>query len=88
MRVKTFGEKRDIKVKVKRKAVKVLFDNISQKLSETVILYDRIPLMGLDEKELALPRLNYANQLVHHETVCKIASVLSNPHDCWGDFLI
>lgn len=71
----------------KRKAVKVLFDNISQKLSEPVILYDRIPLMGLDEKELALLRLNYANQLVHHETVREIASVLSNPHECWGDFL-
>jgi hypothetical protein len=71
----------------KRKAAKALFDNISQKLSEVVLLYDRIPLSGLDEKELALTRLNYVNQLVHHETVLEMASVLSNPHECWGDYL-
>lgn len=71
----------------KRKAAKLLFDNISQKLSETVILYDTIPVMGFDEAKTALLRLNSVNQLVHHKTLKMLASVLSNPDECWGDLL-
>lgn len=71
----------------KRKAAKALFDNISQKLAENVILYDRLPVLGFNEKEMALTRLKYVNRLVHHRTIIKIASVLSNPNDCWGDLL-
>lgn len=71
----------------KRKAAKLLFDNVSQKLTETVILYDKIPVLGLDEKKMALSRLKHMNQLVCHKTIVKIASVLSNPYDCWKGFL-
>jgi len=71
----------------KRKAAKALFDNLSQKLTETVILYDKIPVLGFEDKEMAFTRLKYVNQLVHHKTIIKIASVLSNPYDCWGDLL-
>lgn len=71
----------------KRKAAKALFDNISQKLTETVVLYDKIPALGLDEKEMALERLKQVNELVHHGAVVRMASVLSNPHNCWGNLL-
>jgi len=71
----------------KRKAVKALFDNITQKLTETMILYDKIPVLGFEEKEMAHTRLKLVNQLVHHKALIKIASVLSNPYDCWGDLL-
>ncbi|UCC39112.1 MAG: hypothetical protein JSV96_15100 [Candidatus Aminicenantes bacterium] len=71
----------------KRKASKALFDNISQKLAETMILYDNIPILGLDEEEMALARLKETNEFVHHKTIIKIAAVLSNPHECWGDLL-
>lgn len=71
----------------RRKAAKALFDNISQKIAENVILYDKMPVLGFDEKQMALARLKYANQLLHHKTITKIASVLSNPDDCWGDLL-
>lgn len=71
----------------KRIAAKALFDNISQKITESVILYDKIPVLGFDEKEMALTRLKYVNRLVLHKTINKIASVLSNPNDCWGDLL-
>ncbi len=70
-----------------RKAAKALFDNISQKISDNVILYDKISVLGFDEKEMALTRLKRVNQLVCHKTITKIASVLSNPDDCWGDLL-
>jgi len=71
----------------KRKAAKALFDNVSQKIAENVILYDKIPILGFDEKQMALRRLKYVSQVVHHKTITKIASVLSNPNDCWGDLL-
>lgn len=71
----------------KRKAAKALFENISQKITETFILCDRIPVLGFDRKETADARLSAANKLANHRTVIKIASVLSNPYDCWGKLL-
>ncbi len=69
------------------KAKKSLFDNITQKLAETVLLYDKMPVLGLDEKDLAIARLDCVQQLIIHETVAEISEVLSNPRDCWGDIL-
>ena len=71
----------------KRKAEKALFDNISQKLSETVLLYDKIPILGLDEKELAQRRLENVKNLLRLGSVENMASILSNPIDCWGNLL-
>ncbi len=71
----------------KRKAAKALFENISQKLTETFVLYDRIPVLGFDEKEMADARLSSVNQLAQHRTVTKLASILSSPYDCWGNLL-
>ncbi len=71
----------------KRKAAKTLFDNITQKLSETVILYDRLPVLGFDEEKMAQKRLSTAVQLVQHKSVIQTASVLSNPDECWGELL-
>ncbi|MFP4082652.1 MAG: hypothetical protein ACLFVG_07825 [Candidatus Aminicenantes bacterium] len=74
-------------VKDSKKAAKALFDNLSQKLVETTLLYDHIPVLGLEEKKMAESRLRVANNLVHHETLTEIAYVLSNPSDCWGNLL-
>jgi hypothetical protein len=71
----------------KRKATKSLFDNITQKLSETVVLYDRLPVLGLDEEKMARNRLSNATQLIQHKSVIQTASVLSNPKECWGKLL-
>lgn len=70
-----------------RKATKALFDNVSEKLTETVILYDTLPLFGFEEEGLAEARLGTLRQLVQHESISQIAAVLSNPRDCWGDLL-
>jgi len=71
----------------RRKAAKALFDNITQKLSETVILYDKLPVLGFDEEKMAQKRLSTTGQLVQHKSVIQTASVLSNPEDCWGELL-
>ena len=71
----------------KRKASKALFDNISQKLAETMILYDCVPILGLDEKEMASKRIKEINALVQHRTIVEMATILSNPYECWGALL-
>jgi hypothetical protein len=74
-------------IKNKRKAAKGLFENISQKLAETIILYDTIVVLGLDETELARNRLKAVDELVNHNSVSPITSILSNPRDCWDHIL-
>ena len=69
------------------KSSKLLFDNISQKIFETTILYDQMPVLGLDEKDLARSRLEVVNKCVKHPSIKQIVSILSNPGDCWGDLL-
>jgi hypothetical protein len=70
-----------------RKAAKTIFDNLAQKIAETVVLYDRCPLTGFDTPALAAGRLKASMKFVGHSSVSVIASVLSNPKECWGDLL-
>jgi hypothetical protein len=71
-----------------RKTVKFLFDNISEKMSETTVLYDRLPVLGFDDKDLAKQRLDSVYRCVRHPSIRQIVSILSNPKDCWGTFLV
>jgi hypothetical protein len=70
-----------------RKAAKALFDNISEKISQSVVLYDRLPLPGLDRPELAELRWRTALRLSQSRQTVLCASVLSDPLHCWGDLL-
>ncbi len=74
-------------IKDQRQAAKAVFDNLSQKIAETVVLDDRLVMCGLDEQGLAAFRLKSAARLVGNPAVVKIASVLSGPADCWGHLL-
>jgi len=69
----------------RRKAAKVVFDNISQKIAETVVLYDRVAIPGFDNAPLARARLKASEALVKDRSVRTAVSVLSNPAECWGD---
>ena len=66
---------------------KILFDNITQKVAETTLLYDKLTVLGLDDKDLANARLRSVNQLTSHPTVKEISSVLSDPKNCWENVL-
>ncbi len=70
-------------VKNTSKAEKILFDNITQKVAETTLLYDKLTILGLDETDLANARLRSVKELASHQTVTEISSVLSNPKNCW-----
>ncbi len=71
----------------RRKTVSFIFDNISQKITETVILYDKIPLTGFDNPRNAKTRLNTVKELSQHNTFMTASSVISSPHECWGNLL-
>jgi len=77
-------ESRMTSISDKRKAAHLLFDNISQKIAETVVLYDRLVLPGLDEESLARRRLEMARLLVCHPTAVHLATVISDPAHCWA----
>jgi len=64
-----------------------LFDNISQKISESIVLYDSMPVTGFDTKPLSEKRLYFIDQLVHKNFLTRTATVLSDPKNCWGTIL-
>ena len=68
-------------------SAKILFDNITQKLAETFVLYDCIPILGFEESALAKKRLDQVKRLVHHDSTKQIFSILASPSDCWGNIL-
>jgi hypothetical protein len=70
-----------------RKAAKALFDNISEKISQSVVLYDRLSLPGLDRPRLAEARWQVALKLSQSPQTLLCASALSDPLHCWGDLL-
>jgi hypothetical protein len=74
-------------VKNRNKAEKILFDNITQKVTETTLLYDELAVLGLDESALANARLRSVKQLIGHRSIAEISSVLSDPKNCWGNVL-
>jgi hypothetical protein len=70
-----------------RELAKSLFANISEKLAESVVLYDRIPLAGMDRAKLAEARWTACLALSRHKTLAYGAAVFSGPQRCWGEFV-
>ena len=70
-----------------RETTQALFANISEKIAETVILYDKIPLPGMDTEALAKARWKSCLDLSRHKTLAFCGAVFSGPERCWGDFL-
>jgi len=75
-------------VENENKAIKMLFDNISQKLSETFILYDSIPVRGFEEEETSYQRLKNLQHLIKLPNLSQIAIRLSNPKNCWENLIL
>jgi hypothetical protein len=70
-----------------RQIIQSLFANITEKLSQTTLLYDRIPVPGFDRTELAEARRRACQDLARHKSIAFSGSVLSGPAECWGDLL-
>jgi hypothetical protein len=70
-----------------RQTAKVLFDNATEKISESVVLYDRLVVLGLDRADLAEERWRVGDALARNPRTVYSASVLASPRCCWGDLL-
>ena len=68
-------------------SAKLLFDNISEKLAQSFVLYDRIAVPGFDTPASAQKRLNALHRFVRDPHIELIASVLADPQHCWGNLL-
>ena len=73
-------------VKNTRVARKALFDNISDKIANNVLLYDMIPLEGFDEPVLMRKRFSAVDKLLNH--VSRVAKVVGGSRSCWDGVLV
>ena len=73
--------------KNKDQCVLSLFRNLSQKISETFLLYNQLPIPGFDNEEMAAKRLQFIQTLLEHPSLTQVTSVLSAPTKCWEKFL-
>ncbi len=66
------------------KMVKLLFDNASEKIGGTGLLYDRIPIASTDAPDIAAKRLDGMNRLVHDHTalIIRAKDTLAGTHNC------
>jgi len=66
----------------KEKIVKLLFDNATEKFGSTVVLYDRIPVEGLDTPELMNRRLQVMTRFVEQVDLTPVRSCLAGAKNC------
>jgi len=57
-----------------------LFDNLTEKIGATLLLYDRLPIPGFDSPEAASARLAFVDQFMNR--VVEARSVLTGPRNC------
>jgi hypothetical protein len=69
------------------RAMQYLFANVSEKLSQTTVLYDRITVPGFDRPDLAEARRKACLGLARHRSITFCGTAIAGPLDCWGDLL-
>jgi hypothetical protein len=57
-----------------------LFDNLTEKIGSTLLLYDELPITGFDSPELASSRLAFTNKFM--DCIVDARSVLTGPKNC------
>jgi len=68
-----------------RVARKALFDNISGKIAENVLLYDNIPFAGLDNPVLMKNRFCAVDRFLDHTE--RVVKVIAGSQNCWQGVL-
>ena len=57
-----------------------LFDNLTEKIGSTFLLYDELPIQGLDSAELGAARLEFVDKFM--DRITEARSVLTGPKNC------
>ena len=69
-------------VKNKRTISKRIYDNVSSKIGETVLLYEKIPVAGLDTPSSARRRLGAVNKFTQYRKLQKALNVIAGTRNC------
>lgn len=68
-----------------RVARKLLFDNISDKISENVVYYTNIPLAGFDNSVLIQNRFDAVDKFINQ--VNRVVKIIAGSQNCWEGIL-
>jgi len=70
-----------------QKVSRVLFENASEKIGQSVLLFEALPFVCLDSPESARRRLGAIQALLDYEKLEKVVSIVSGPQDCWKNLV-
>jgi hypothetical protein len=74
-------------IKDRRQAARILFQNISEKIASSFILYDVLPIVGFDSPELASKRLEALKRFLSHPQTKTPVEILAGPGACWANLM-
>ena len=66
-----------------RKVSRMLFENASEKIGQSVLLYETVPFVCLDSPQAARKRIDAINSLLAYKNLQQVVSMISGPEDCW-----
>lgn len=69
-------------IKIEKDIVKVLFENASEKIGATSLMYDQFPIAGFDRQELAQRRFEAMKMLVQKMHLSRVWSFIASPSQC------
>ncbi len=72
----------------RRQAARLLFQNLTEKIATSFILYDVLPVAGFDHRDLASKRLEAVVKLLQHPQTKALIEILASPKECWGNLLV
>lgn len=71
----------------RRRIIRNLFENASEKIGQSFLLYESIPVVCLDTAQAAAERLGVIKALLAHKKTEKIATVIGGPENCWQELI-
>ncbi len=86
-RVERNAEDFAVKEMEEPEATKALFDNITEKVGQPVLLYDCLPVGGWDTPESLRRRLEVVTSFLRLPNVRRVLRTFSGPQNCWEGVL-
>ncbi len=70
-----------------QKVSRQLFENASEKIGQSVLLFEAVPFVCLDTPDSANRRLKAIQSLLAYKKLEKVVSIVSGPEDCWKNLI-
>jgi hypothetical protein len=70
-----------------QKVSRQLFENASEKIGQSVLLFEAVPFVCLDTPDSANRRLRAIQSLLAYKKLEKVVSIVSGPEDCWKNLI-